>query len=353
MHLPWITEWDLMIGRDKHNELCVPPVPPVPPVPSPMHTHLVMGTMHWAANGGEFAKKNVFIQGRQPCKHFHDISYLIPHIPVPLPGWVLLPAIIPLSGSKIALGSFSVHANGEPAGAWGPTLNCWSGFPRLSGVIIPTRLPTVWIGVTFADILHSALLVGVDMLLSWAMNAMFDKWLKGPLDKFLMKWLGKIVGTLAEGEIIAAISQILSKVATEIGKKLFSKLGKAIYKFLEKTVDHWQSRTNPGMQEKYVKVFEAEAPLLFATYLHETWLPEIRAAAFESCSREYPEFDASSLQNPTLEPSFDEFHQAITETIGPMIKDAVRGLLSGDEWKKLLASYDQDIETEGDVLPME
>lgn len=340
-----------MVGRDQHNELCIPPTPPAPPAPSPMHNHLVAGTMHYVTNGGDFAKKNVFIQGCKPCKHFHDISMLIPHIPIPLPGWVLLPAIIPLSGSKIALGSFSVHANGDPAGAWGPTLNCWSGFPRLSGVIIPTRLPTVWVGVGFADILHSTLLVGFDMLLSWALNKMFDARLKGPLDKFLMKLLGKVVGALAEGEIIAAVSQILSKIATEIGKKLFSKLGKAIYKFLEKAVKHWHSRTNPGMQEKYVKVFEAEAPLLFATYLHETWLPEIRAAAFESCSQEYPELDASSLQSATPDPSLDEFHQAVTETIGPMIKDAVRGLLSGDEWRKLLASHDEDAEADPDALP--
>jgi hypothetical protein len=351
VRLPWITEWDLMVGRDQHNELSIPPTPPAPPAASPMHTHLVAGTMHWATNSGDFANKNVFIQGRKPCKHFHDISMLIPHIPVPLPGWVLLPAIIPLSGSKIALGSFSVSANGDPAGAWGPTLNCWSVFPRLSGAIIPTRLPSVWVGVSFADILRSALLVGFDMLLSWALNKTFDKWLKGPLDKFLMKWLGKMVGALAEGEIVAAMSQILSKIAAEIGKKLFGKLGKAIYKFLEKKVKHWAAKTAPGMQEEHVRVLEAEAPLLFATYLHETWLPEIRSAAFESCSREYPELDASSLQDAAPEPSLDEFHQAVATTIGPMIKDAVRGLLSGDEWKKWHGSHDEDEDAEPDALP--
>ncbi len=190
------------------------------------------------------------------------------------------------------------------------------------------------------------------MLLSWVLNKLFDKFLKGPLDKFLMKWLGKVVGAVTEGEILAAISQALSKVATEVGKKISGKLGKAFVSFLQKAVEDWYARTNPGMQEKYIKVFEAEAPFLFATYLHEAWIPEIRAAAFESCAREYPELDASSLQNPTLDPSFDEFHQAITETIGPMIKDAVRGLLSGDEWQKLLASHDQDIEAEGDALPV-
>ncbi len=338
MNLPWITEWDLMIGDDKHNELCIPPTPPAPPLPSPMHHHIVGGTMHWATNGSAFAKQNVFIQGRSPCKHFHDISYLIPHIPVPLPGWVLLPAIIPLSGSKIALGAFTVHANGDAAGAWGLTLNCWSSFPRPSGLIIPTRLPTVFVGVSFADLLKSLLFVGLDMLLSYLLNKAFDKWIKGPLDKFLMKTLGKVLGKVLEAEVIAAVSQIISKVATEVVKKLFGKGGKALTKFIEETVGGWFGRTNPGMQEKYIVVFEAEAPLVFATYLYQTWLPEIRAEAFEVLSREVPELDASMFQDPTPDPSFEEFHQAINDTIGAMIKDATRGLLSGNEWEKVLAA---------------
>src|SRR5688572_20022174 len=110
--LAWVTEWDLMVGMDGHNEITLP-IPPA--APSPMHKHIVAATMRWAANAGEWSKQNVFIEGRLRCKHFHDIAYLIPHIPIPPNGCVLLPVIIGFSSSKIALGSFSVYANGDPA----------------------------------------------------------------------------------------------------------------------------------------------------------------------------------------------------------------------------------------------
>lgn len=339
MKLPWITEWDLMVGLDKHNELCIPPTPPLPPLPSPMHSHIVGGTMRWALNSGEWPQHTVFVEGREPCKHFHDISYMIPHIPVPLPGWVLLPAIIPLSGSKIAIGAFTVFSNNNPVGAWGPTLNCWSSFPRPSGVIIPTRLPRTFVGVTFLDLLKSLLFVGLDMLLSYLLNRAFDKYLKGPLEKFLSGVLGKVLGKVIGAEVVAAINQAISKIVTEVGKKLFGKAGKAITSFLKETVGGWFGRTNPGMQEKYIRVFEAEAPTAFAAYLYRAWTPEIHAASLGVLHREYPGLDTSALAaDPTCGGSYPEFEQAIVTSIGPMIKDGTRGLLSGEEWRRLLDS---------------
>ena len=169
---PWVTEYDLMVGWDQHNELCIPPWPPRF---SPMHNHVVIGTMHWLANKSEWSQgEKVFIENRLYCKHFHNIGYLIPHVPLPLPGWVMLLVIIPLSSSKIVLGSFTVHAHNEPAGLHWMTLNCWSGFPKPSGLTIPTRLPTVWVGVSGLDLLLSILYAGADMLLSWQLNKFFD-----------------------------------------------------------------------------------------------------------------------------------------------------------------------------------
>lgn len=350
MSLPWITEWDVMVGRDQHNELCIPPWPPAA---SPMHQHFVAASMRWQWNDDAFTGRNVFIQGQKPCRHFHDISLFIPHVPLPLPGWGLLPAIIPLSGSKIALGSFRVYANGDPAGVWGPMLNCWSNFPRLSGTILPARLPTVFVGVSYTDILISLGHVMFDMLVSWALNKIFDKVSKflgdlrgGPSFK-LSESAGSVAKNVAKEEIRSAVNQAVSKLGTDLAKKLFGKFVKPLVMktkdFIVETVQGWHARTNPGMEEKYIKVFEAEAPGMFAAHVYRIWLTQIRDAAFEECSKEYPELDASVLQSSVPEPSLEEFEQAINETIGPMIKDAVRGLLSTNEWEKLLASAQDGI----------
>jgi hypothetical protein len=341
LRLPWITEWDIMVGVDGHNELCIPPTPAVP---SPMHKHLVFGTMRWALNDGQWPQHNVFVENRLACQHLHDISYLIPHVPIPLQGWVLLPAIIPLSSSKIALGAFSVKFNNHSAGAWGPTLNCWSNFPRPSGIIIPTRLPTVFVGVSFVDVLRSCFHLGVDMLLSLFLNSLFKGLFEKRLLKSLEKTLGKVAGDLIDSEVVTAINQAVVKIASEITKKLFGKLGKrgldaAGLDFLKQQVTDWHARTNPGMEEKYIKVFEAEAPLAFATHLFKL-VPEIRNTALEVLSQEDPELDKQSIGRSVPNPPFEEFAGGITETMGAMIRDSVRGLLSGNEWKELLGASD-------------
>ena len=333
MICPWATELDLMVGIDKHNELCIPPLPPLV---SDMHTHLVAAMMRWATNSGQFGPPTVFVENRAPCKHYHDVSFFIPHIPVPPPGWALLPAIITFSSSKIAFGSFSVYSTGEPVGVCGETLNCWSNFPRPSGTIIPTRLPTVFVGISYADFFWSLGHVAFDMLASLIINSIFDARIKNGLTKFLEKRLKKIVSDFVGAEMITAINQIAVKLAGDVAKKLAGKLGKAILSFLEETVKDWFARTNPGMQEKYIVIFEAEATHKLAAYLHETWLPQIEQASHESLQRDSPELHALLLEELPPSVSLQEFEDAIQETIGPMIKDATRGLLSGDEWRKLL-----------------
>ena len=339
MICPWATEWDLMVGVDKHNELCIPPAPPLPPLPSDMHTHLVAATMRWATNSGQFGPPTVFVENRAPCKFFHDISFFIPHLPVPLPGWALLPAIITFSSAKVAFGSFSVCSTGEPVGVCGQTLNCWSNFPRPAGTIIPTRLPTVFVGISFVDVFWSLGHVAFDMLVSLGINKFFDARIKKRLTKFLEERLKKIASDYVGAEMITVINQIVVKLAGDVAKKLTGKLGKAILSFLEETVKDWFTRTNPGMQEKYIVIFEAEATHKLAAYLHETWLPQIEQASHESLQCDSLELHALFLEGLPPSISLQEFENAIQETIGPMIKDATRGLLLGDEWKKLLTPH--------------
>ena len=331
--LPWITEWDLMAGWDRHNQLCIPPTPPLPPLPSPMHNHVVGGSMHWIANSGNFPDHTVFVEDRWPCKHYHDLSWLIPHVPVPLPGWVLLPVIIPLSSSKIVLGSFSVQCKDKSVGLWGPMLNCWSLFPRPTGVIIPTRLPTVFVGISWMDLLISALFMGFDMLLSFLLNKAFDKWLK-PL---INARLDKALGAIFKGEVMAAVNQSLRKLSGEVIKKGFGKLGKLLPNSVREWVYGLYMRTNPGMVEKYIVVFEQEAPQTFARMLYDNTHDDVRRDLAESMAAENPEITAEEiLADPEGDVSYEEFEQAYVQNSGEMVKTGTRGLLSGDEWEKVL-----------------
>lgn len=49
-----------------------------------------------------------------------------------------------------------------------------------------------------------------------------------------------------------------------------------------------------------------------------------------------PQLHEIILAEPLQTVSIQEFTDAINETIAPLIKDSVRGLLSGDEWRKFL-----------------
>ena len=326
--LPWATEWDLMVGMDEHNELMYPVIP------APMTPHIVAATLHWAANDDQWKKRNVFVEGRLTCKHFHDIAHLIPHIPCPFAACLLLPAIIPLSGSKIVFGSFSVHRNGERVGVLPNAHNCWSGFPRPSGVIIPTRLPTVWVGISFIDFALSLLLVAVDMLVSWMLNNLFDKYLRD----FIASKLVESANTV--------FWQIAVQIRREIAKKLVTKITKQPFDWLRKKIEEWFGRTNPGMEEKYIRIFEAEAPSAFADYAYVSTYLATRESIAETLMEEIPGIDANViLSDPAIEVSYPDFEKGFINAYGTMVRDAVRGFLSSDEWRKFLDTTNDVSET--------
>lgn len=379
--LPWVTEWDLMIGIDGHNQLCIPPTPPLPPLPSPMHKHITGGTMHWILNSYEFPDQTVFVENRWPCKHFHDIAWFIPHVPVPLPGWVLLPVIIPLSASKIMLGAFSIQVQNSAAGAWGPMLNCWSVFPRPTGLIIPTRLPTVFIGFNWLDLLYSALFAGFDMLISFLVNKAFGKWFQKHVEGILSKTLSRI----ASSEIAAAINQSIKKVVTEVVKKTFGKLVKILPGMLKKEAQdlaleyHGDGRSDdhhpaqhsslsanqvlgrppedqgldfngapqyagdlseqPLVTQRDATDVAQRAPQTFARATYDNGHDEIRQAiAEEMATPESGLTPEEILADPDTELPYEEFESAYVQNNGEMIEEGTNGLLSDPNWEQVLDS---------------
>lgn len=366
--IPWAVETDWMVGRDKHNELCLPPWPPKP---SDMHKHLVFAQLKWANNADQWSSgTEIYIQNRRYVKHFHNINSFIPHIPLPLPGWVLLVVIIPLSSSKVALGSFSTNAYGQPVGLVGPTLNCASVYPRPSGIVIPTRLPTVFVGFSFVDLLYSVFYCGFDMLLSFVLNKLFDRFFKkfmskvgdkvakaihdkfedallsvlfspnlsdATFNKILSSKLGDVLPRIVGAEGREAASLILSKIATDVTKKYFGKAGKAVADVLKKQVTEWFGRTNPGMQEKYIRVFEAEAPARLGAELHRQHTTMWTDALSELAPADYPGLDASDLaEDAALQWPKDDFVKAYSENFGGSLREGTRGLLSGDTWQSFV-----------------
>ncbi|MFH0878511.1 MAG: hypothetical protein V2A34_02250 [Lentisphaerota bacterium] len=166
----WITELDLMVGCDLQDEVTAT----APPVAVPMTPHVVAAMMHWALNHWSFSS-NVVVEGRKPCSHTHDIKYLIPHIPIPIVNCVMLPAIIPMSQSKILLGAFTVICNGKPVGVHGLQINCDKPVNLPTGTDIPTRLPTVWCGFGLLDLLFSLIIGAIDVFLSWGIGKLLKR----------------------------------------------------------------------------------------------------------------------------------------------------------------------------------
>jgi len=366
--IPWAVESDWMLGRDKHNELCIPPWPPSA---SPMHKHYVFARLKWKSNEGQWsAGREIYIQNRRYVKHFHNIDSWVIHVPIPIPGWVLLVVIMPLSSSKVALGSFSTMAYEQPVGLVGPTLNCATGFPRISGAVIPTRLPTVFVGVSFADLLFSAFYVGFDMLLSWALNKLFDRFFKAfmkkigdkvskfvhdqaenalfrlllspkisdaTVNKILSSKLGDAVEKIFSAEGREGVNLLISQLATDVTKKYFGKAGKAGVDLLKKQVTNWYGRTNPGMKEKYIRVFEQEAPAVLAASVYAQHATLLKASLAELTPADYPGVDLQELaSDPSLQPPQEEFVSSYTDSCGQSLLESTRGLLSSEEWHAFL-----------------
>lgn len=245
----WITEWDLMAGCDFQDEVTAT----APPVAVPMTPHVVAAAMHWALNGSAFAR-TVVVEGRKPCAHMHDIKYLIPHVPIPPINCVLLPAIIPMSQSKVMLGAFTVICEGKPAGLHGMQINCNKPVNLPTGTDIPTRLPTVWCGFGLLDLLFSLIIGALDVLLSWAIGRILGRipglnsssgltnyWVRtAPQALFARLALGDAARIAGRALLSSAAGKAVKYVADATGYR------SALTNFMRTTVAGWNPHATPA-----------------------------------------------------------------------------------------------------------
>lgn len=252
MELWWTTEWDMMVGLDLHDEITATP----PPVAVPMVPHAVACAMHWATNGDKYAEKTVIIEGRKNCNHMIDARFLIPHVPIPpYPPCVLVPVHIAVSQSKIILGAFTVKADGKVVGLFGLNLNCDQPVNLPNGAQIPTRMPTVWCGFSWMDILASVIVAAIDALISFAISRLVRRipFVGQGANKALEAfWRATPAGVLLEKFALPAAAKIVGRglldgVVRKLGTTGTTSTGwvGAIDDFFSDTIASWNPHATP------------------------------------------------------------------------------------------------------------
>lgn len=166
-------EFHIMVGMDWHGEITATPVP----APAPFTPHLVGMLLHGIIPmGPSFTDRGKTVaNGMGIVQKGSDISWLIPHVPVPTwPPLVLAVLITSVgSGSKSYFGPASVVAEKKPiAAALIPIstqiqLNCGT-VPTPTGLVDADG--TVVCGMTWGDILGGLVAMAVDCAVQAALN---------------------------------------------------------------------------------------------------------------------------------------------------------------------------------------
>lgn len=204
---PAARQHDIMVGCDPHATIVLP-LPAVTITP-----HIVGAKVQWVADHGALSP-NVFINGRQAANQFHDIKYLIPHIPF-VPN-ILLLIIIPLSSSKIMLGSGTVLINGKPAGVSAMLmLNCGDPCSFPTGFLIPLPPVNVFVGITWKDIAMAIIATLAEMAISFVASKIGNvagKWIAGKLLNRLTSRLTQTLFTRISARFESAAFQRFTRI---------------------------------------------------------------------------------------------------------------------------------------------
>jgi hypothetical protein len=183
-----------MIGCDVHLELTFT----WPPVPVPFTPHAV-GQRLAGLGGASMTGDDVLANNWNIIHRDSDISYGIPHIPIPpFPPCVLALLWTGLSGSKSYFGPSSVRANNKPIAAAlfvyvNPQLNCDDPLPLPTGIAITWS--NVVCGLTWGDIIGGFLAMGIDMAISFLLNKLGGKIASKLIPKKAAKWAVEAINT--------------------------------------------------------------------------------------------------------------------------------------------------------------
>jgi hypothetical protein len=186
-----------MAGLDFHLELTFT----WPPVPVPFTPHIVGQLMQ--GFGGASLTSNVTADGMTIVQRDSDIQYGIPHIPLPFINCVLALLWTGLSGSKSYFGPSKVIANGKPVAAAlivcvNPQLNCDD----------PTALPTgaalssssVVCTMTWGDFLGGLFAAAIDVAITFVLNKLgsaIGKGIAGRAGVAATSWVFDAIGVTA------------------------------------------------------------------------------------------------------------------------------------------------------------
>lgn len=151
-----------------HDLIPVPPVPPVPP-PGIYPCIEIPVMMMWPPGYALQQNKlttTVLHKFMPLALDSHDCGYMIPHITIPANN-ALLPMHIMFSSRKFVFSASTVKANGTPVGCtWPlmPMLCCAQPVTLPSGTALLNCLNTVYVGVTWMDVLMGVVSIAVTMI---------------------------------------------------------------------------------------------------------------------------------------------------------------------------------------------
>ena len=200
-----LLKWDMMLGVDIHMEINAI----IPPTPAPFIPHVVgMAIQGVTPLGPKLTDNTVVANGKHIVYKGSDISFIIPHIPIPpWPPTVLAVAATALSGSKSYFGPSSVVGKeGAIAAALIPPdtniqLNCGFPFPAATGLV--QAMTTVVCGMTWGDIIGGLVAMQIDTIVQGVENLLL--WKAG-------KVLGKFGDTKVGQAIAATVGGVISQV---------------------------------------------------------------------------------------------------------------------------------------------
>ena len=151
-----------------HDLIPVPPVPPVPP-PGIYPCIEIPVMMMWPPGYALQQNKlttTVLHKFMPLALDSHDCGYMIPHITIPANN-ALLPMHIMFSSRKFVFSASTVKANGTPIGCtWPlmPMLCCAQPVTLPSGTALLNCLNTVYVGVTWMDVLMGVVSMAVTII---------------------------------------------------------------------------------------------------------------------------------------------------------------------------------------------
>ena len=178
----------------QHDAFC-PPVPPAPPLKN--WPGLLEGPMPMGNPLGILSHKKaptVLVDGNPGIKQGHDVGYMIPHFAIPMNAMCALNML--MSKHKVMFPLSTIQIKGSPAGTYLAFLLgeiCCNPVSLPTGIVLLFKC-TVWTVAGLMDIILGLLYIAMDIVF----DKLWNKFIKGPLEKLTAKLSQKVVQKIVE-----------------------------------------------------------------------------------------------------------------------------------------------------------